>query len=34
MNKCYDEPAAPTSGDMNLLNKMVSQVNDVVKKTS
>lgn len=32
MNKCYDEPAAPTSGKMNLVYEMVSHVNDVVKK--
>ena len=31
MNKCYDEPAAPTSGKMNLVYEMVSQVNDVKK---
>jgi len=32
MNKCYDEPAAPTSGKMNLVYEMVSQINDVKKK--
>jgi hypothetical protein len=32
MNKCYDEPAAPTSGKMNLVYEMVSHINDVVKK--